>query len=103
MKTQKTYWKNCPPRPETPSDGEDSTAKATRDLRDKPARDRMVLENEERRTRGPRAGHKTYYNEVQKSSYIDYSFLYGLMERRSFCKRIPKRKYIKYHSRKRTS
>ena len=43
-----------PPGPETPREGEDE---AVRNLRDKLARDRVILENEERRTRGPRVGH----------------------------------------------
>ena len=41
------------PRSETPREareGEDATARATRDLRDKLARDRLTLENEKRKT-----------------------------------------------------
>ena len=38
-----------PPRPETPRDGEDATARAAKDLRDKLAKDEETLENEERR------------------------------------------------------
>ena len=55
-----------PLRPETPRDGEDATEIAARDLKDKLARGRVVLENEERRARGPRICHKNHYNEVQK-------------------------------------
>ena len=40
-----------PPRPETPRDIEDEAAMTTRNLRDKQARDRIMLENEERNTR----------------------------------------------------
>ena len=55
-----------PPRPETPREGEDEAATTARNLRDKLARNRVMLENEERSTRGPRVGHNVYYNEVQK-------------------------------------
>ena len=55
-----------PPRPETPREGKDEAATTVRNLRDKLARDRVMLENEERRTRGPRVVQKVYYNEVQK-------------------------------------
>ena len=40
-----------PPRPETPRDGEDEAAMTARNLREKQARDRVMLENEERNTR----------------------------------------------------
>ena len=55
-----------PPRPETPREGETEAATIARNLRDKLARDRVLLENEERRTRGPGVGHNVFYNEVQK-------------------------------------
>ena len=45
---------------------ESEAATTARNLRDKLARDRITLENEERRTRGPRVGHNVFYNEVQK-------------------------------------
>ena len=55
-----------PPRPETPREGDDEAAITARNFRDKLARDRVMLENEERRTPGPRVGHNVYYNEVHK-------------------------------------
>ena len=55
-----------PPRPETPGEGENEAKTAVRNLTDKLARDRVMLENEERRTRGPRVGHNVFYNKVQK-------------------------------------
>ena len=54
------------PRPETPREGEDEAATTARNVRDKLARDRFLLENEDKRTRGPRVGHNVYYNLVQK-------------------------------------
>ena len=50
-----------PPRPETPREGETEAAMTVRNLRD-----RVMLENKERRTRGPRVVHNVFYNEVQK-------------------------------------
>ena len=55
-----------PPRPETRREGETEAATTARNLRNKLASDRVMLENEERRTRGPRFGHKVFYNKVQK-------------------------------------
>ena len=54
------------PRPETPRNGEDANAMAARELKDKLAKDKAVLENEVRRTRGSKVGHKIYYSDVQK-------------------------------------
>ena len=50
-----------PPRLETPQDGENEAATIAKNLRDKLARDRVMLENEERRTRGPRVGHNVFF------------------------------------------
>ena len=55
-----------PPRPETPRKGENEAVTTARNLRDKLARDQVMLESEERRTRGPRLSHNVFYNEVQK-------------------------------------
>ena len=54
------------PRLETPREHESAQAIAERAARDKLARDKIVLENEERRARGPKVRHNVYYNEVQK-------------------------------------
>ena len=54
------------PRPETPRTTEDAQAVTDREARDELARYRVLLENEERRDRGPKVGHNVYYNEVQK-------------------------------------
>ena len=55
------------PRPETPREQENARAIAEREARDKLARDKNLLENEERRARGPKVGHNVYYNEVEKN------------------------------------
>ena len=54
------------PRPETPMENEDAHAVTDREARDRLARDRVLLENEERRARGPKVGHNVYYHEEQK-------------------------------------
>ena len=54
------------PRPETPREHKNAQAIAEREARDKLVRDEILLENEERRARGPKVGHKVYYNEVQR-------------------------------------
>ena len=54
-----------PPRPETPRDVQNTTARTARDLRDKLVRDRVTLENEERRARGLRVGPNIYHHEVR--------------------------------------
>ena len=53
-------------RLETPRDHEDAQAVTDKEARDRSARYRVLLENEERRTRGPKVGHNAYYHEVQK-------------------------------------
>ena len=54
------------PRPETPRTNEDAQAIADREARDRLARDRVLLANEERKEKGPKVGHNVFYNEVQK-------------------------------------
>ena len=54
------------PRPETPGENETAQAVPDREARDRLRRDRELLENEERRERGPKVGHNVFYNEVQK-------------------------------------
>ena len=45
------------PRPETPGDHETAQATIDREARDRLRRDRVILEKEERRERGPKVGH----------------------------------------------
>ena len=53
-------------RPETPGENETAQAVTVREARDRLRRDRVILENEERRERGPKVGHNLIYYEVQK-------------------------------------
>ena len=66
LEDQKYILEEPPPRRETSREGENEAATTARNLRDKLARHCVMLENEERRTRGPRVGHNVYYKEVQK-------------------------------------
>ena len=54
------------PNPEPPVENEDAPAVAEREARNRLARDRLLLENEERVTRGPKIGHNVFYHEVGK-------------------------------------
>ena len=54
------------PVPEPPVPNEDAPAVAERGARNRLARDRVVLENEERVLRGPKVGHNVFYHEVGK-------------------------------------
>ena len=78
-----------PPRPETPREGENEDATAARSLRDKLARDRVLLENEERRTRGPRVGHNVFYNEVQKKLVSRLFLSLGTEGKKQFLQKNP--------------
>ena len=78
-----------PPRPETPREGENEDARNARTLRDKLARDRVLLENEERRTRGPRVGHNVFYNEVQKKLVSRLFLSLGTEGKKRFLQRNP--------------
>ena len=54
------------PRPETTGETETAQAVTDREQRDRLRRDKVILENQERRKRGPKIGHNVFYNEVQK-------------------------------------
>ena len=77
------------PRPEAPRDGEDATARAVRDLRDKLARDRVTLENGERRERGPRVGPNIYYKKAQKKLVSRLFLSLGTEGKKIFLRKNP--------------
>ena len=54
------------PRSETPGTNEDAQAVTDREARDRLIRDKVILENEERREHGPKVAHNVFYKEVQK-------------------------------------
>ena len=91
LEEPKDILEELPPRPVTPREGESEAATTARNLREKLARDRVTLENEERKTRGPRVGHNVFYNE-------DYFCHLVQRERNDFCKRIHMPKYPKCRS-----
>ena len=78
-----------PPRPETPREGENEDARNARTLRDKLVRDTVLLENEERRTRGPRVGHNVFYNEVQKKLMSRLFLSLGTEGKKRFLQKNP--------------
>ena len=78
-----------PPRPETPREGETEAATTARNLRDKLARDRVMLENEERRKRGPRVGHNVFYNEVLKKLLFRLFLSLGTEGKKRFQQKNP--------------
>ena len=81
------------PRSETPREQDNAQAIAEREARDKLARDKFLLENEERRARGPKVGHNVYYNEVQKRVASRLFLALGTEGKRNLCKRIRIRKF----------
>ena len=61
-----------PPRPVTPRDGENEDARNARILRDK-----LAMDNEERKTRGPRVGHKCFLQRSTKEIGVQIIFVFG--------------------------
>ena len=84
-----------PPRPETPRDGENEDARNARILRDKLAMDRVVLENEERKTRGPRSDTMSSTTKYKRNWSPDYFCLWVQRERKHSYKRTRMLKYRK--------
>ena len=77
------------PRPETPREHENPQAIADREARDQLARDKINLENEERRARGPKVGHNVYYNEVQKRVASRLFLALGTEGKKKFVQKNP--------------
>ena len=89
LENPKDMLEEPPPRPETPREGENEAATTARNLRDKLATDRVMLENEERRTRGSRVGHSVYYNEVQKKLVSRLLLSLGTERKKRFLQKSP--------------
>ena len=70
-------------RPETPREQENAQAIAEREARDKLARDKIFLENEERRARG-------FYKEVQKRVAYRLFLALGTKEKKKFVQQNPR-------------
>ena len=98
MEEPKDILEEPPPRPETPREGENEAATTARNLRHKLTRDRVMLENEERRTRDQRVGHNVYYNEVQKKLVSRLFLSLGTEGKKSFCRKIHTMKFSKCRS-----
>ena len=66
LEERKVVLEESLPVPEPPVQNENAPAVAEREARNRLARDRVVLENEERVKRGPKVGHNVFYHEVGK-------------------------------------
>ena len=77
------------PRPETPRENENAQAIAEREARNQLAWDKIFLENDERRARGPKVGHNVYYNEVQKRVASRLFLALGTEEKKKFVQKNP--------------
>ena len=77
------------PRPETPGDHETAQAKIDWEARDRLRRDRVILENEERRERGPKVGHNVFYIEVQKRLTSRLFLALGTEGKKKFVQKNP--------------
>ena len=77
------------PLPATPGTTEDAQAVADREARDRLARDKVILENQERRKRGPKVGHNVFYNEVQRRLTSRLFLVLGTEGRKKFEQKNP--------------
>ena len=77
------------PRSETPREHENAQAITEREARDQLARDKILLENEERKTRGPKVGHNVSYNEVQKRVASRLFLALGTEGKKKFVQKNP--------------
>ena len=77
------------PRPETPGEHETAQAIADREERDKARRDKVTLENEERKERGTKVGHNVFYNKVQKRLNSRLFLALGTEGKKKFVQKKP--------------
>ena len=77
------------PRPEIPREHENAQAITEWEARDQLARDKILLENEERKTRGPKVGHNVYYNEVEKRVASRLFLALGTEGKKKFVQKNP--------------
>ena len=76
------------PRPETPRQNETEQATTDREARHRSLRDKVVLENEARKERGPKVGHNVFYNEVRKRIASRLFLALGTEEKRDLSRKI---------------
>ena len=82
------------PHPETPGNNEDAQSVTEREARDRLARDRVLLENEERVIRGPKVGLNVFCHEVGKRLTSRLFLGLGSEGKKNLYKRIRTRKYL---------
>ena len=88
------------PRPETPGTNEDAQAVTQREACDKLARDKVILENEERVARGPKVGHNVFNREVGKRLTSRLFLALGTEGKKILYKKNHTRKYLNSSSEK---
>ena len=81
------------PRPDTPGEAQNAQAVTEREARDK-LRDKVILENQERRERGAKVGHNVFfYNEVQKRLTSRLFLALGTEGKRNLYRKTHTRKF----------
>ena len=84
------------PVPEPPVQNEDAPAVAEREATNRLARDRIVLENEERVMRGPKVGHNVFYHEVGKRLTSQLFLALGAEGKKKFIQKNPHTEISKF-------
>ena len=77
---------------------EDNTPEAARETKDRLARDKILLENEETRKRGPKVGHHAYYHEVRKRLIARLFLALGTERKNRFVQKNPNEEITKLDS-----
>ena len=85
------------PRWETPGTNEDAQAVTERGARERLARDKVILENEERIARGPKVGHNVFYHEVGRRITSRLFLTLGTEgKKKKFVKKTHRREYLNF-------
>ena len=87
------------PVPEPPVQNEDAPAVAEREARNRLARDRVALENEERVSRGPKVGHNVFYHEVGRRLTSRLFLALGAEGKKKFIQKNPHTEIFKLNFR----
>ena len=78
------------PKPEPPTDGENTAARSEREARNAANRAKIEAINREIDRKGPRLSHKCYYHEVETSMRSRLFFALGKEGTRRFTQKFPK-------------
>ena len=86
------------PRPETPGTNEDAQAVTDMETRDRLIGDEVILENEDRRERGPKVRHTYFITKYRSDSPLDFFWHWVLRVKRSLFKKTRALKYQNLNS-----